>query len=54
VYIHLFSSLLAFHSYVCALMHHSRGSAANIYANSKCRAANKTIEDKELDLDFKA
>ena len=31
-----------------------RGSAANIYANNKCRDANKIIADKELDVDFKA
>jgi len=32
----------------------ARGSAANIYANNKCRSANKIIKDKELDLDFMA
>ena len=31
-----------------------RGPAANIYANNKCRDANKIIADKELDVDFKA
>ena len=31
-----------------------RGSAANIYANNKCRSTNKIIEDKDLDVDFKA
>ena len=29
-------------------------SAANVYANNKCRDANKIIADKELDIDFKA
>ena len=32
----------------------ARGPAANIYANNKCRSANKIIKDKELDLDFMA
>ena len=31
-----------------------RGTAANVYANNKCRDANKIIAEKELDIDFKA